>query len=250
MIASLPMYATPYTAASNARLWAGIRDRLRDAGIAAPDKLTLTPGPLLDHWRDPDLILSQTCSLPFRSALKDDVALVGTPDYRVKGCPAGYYYSVIIARAEDTRSSLSAFKKARFAYNDPMSQSGWASLALEHPEVLTGPLVQTGSHRASVMAVRSGEADFAAIDAVTWRLICSAVEATGLQVIHQTQPTAGLPLITAKTRHSPVKFEVVKGAIDALTPDDSYVLGLHDLIAIPPSAYDLPLPPPPDSFLA
>jgi hypothetical protein len=39
----LPMYAFPRTAAAEARLWVGIRDRLRDAGIDAPDTLTLTP---------------------------------------------------------------------------------------------------------------------------------------------------------------------------------------------------------------
>jgi ABC-type phosphate/phosphonate transport system substrate-binding protein len=59
----------------------------------------------------------------------------------------------VIARADDPRAELAAFREATFAFNDPGSQSGWAALAAEAPDVLAGPCVQTGSHRASTLAV-------------------------------------------------------------------------------------------------
>ncbi|MFN3646541.1 MAG: hypothetical protein ACK4S2_08505, partial [Gemmobacter sp.] len=69
MQASLPMYDRPEVQAANDRLWAGIRDRLRAAGLAAPETLVRGRWPLWDHWTAPDLVLSQTCGLPYRSRL-------------------------------------------------------------------------------------------------------------------------------------------------------------------------------------
>jgi ABC-type phosphate/phosphonate transport system substrate-binding protein len=90
-----------------------------------------------------------------------------------------------------------------FAFNDEGSQSGWAALAAEAPEVLRGPRVQTGSHRASTLAVREGRADFAAIDAVTFRHLTAASETTGLRIIHATTPRPGLPSSPARRRTPP-----------------------------------------------
>ncbi len=243
MIASLPMYATPLTAGADARFWALIRDNMRADGHSAPDSLTLAPQDLSSHWRDPAMLFSQTCGLPYRAALKNEVRLIGTPDYGIKGCPPGYYCSLVVARADDRRAAPAEYAKARFAYNDPMSQSGWAALAMTAPEVLQGPRLRTGSHRASVLAVRRSEADFAAVDAVTWRHLRAASEATGLKIIHATPPTPGLPYITARSGPADALFAAISRAIATLQPDDRYALHLKALIALPPSAYDLPLPP-------
>ncbi|MEO1639209.1 MAG: PhnD/SsuA/transferrin family substrate-binding protein [Pseudomonadota bacterium] len=248
MIASLPMYATPLTAGGDTRFWEFIRDGLRARGIAAPDRLTHSPPDLIAHWRDPALVLSQTCGLPYRAALKDQVTLVGTPDYGIEGCPPGHYQSVVIARADDDRQTLSAFQGARFAYNDPLSQSGWAALALERPEALHGPKLQTGSHQASALAVRKGVADFVAIDVVTWRHLMAQSVTAGLHIIHATQPTPGLPFITAKTQDPAPIFAAMNDAITALSSADQATLGLKAVIDLPPGAYDLPLPPNPVAF--
>ena len=248
MIASLPMYATPLTAGADARFWALIRDHLRAEGIGAPEVLTLSPGDLMTHWRDPDLLLSQTCGLPFRAVLKDHVALVGTPDYGLKDCPPGYYNSLVIARSDDARTRLAEFAGATFAYNDPLSQSGWAALALDTPEVVTGPKLQSGSHRASAHAVREGRADFASIDAVTWQHLTAASETSGLRIIHATRPTPGLPLITAKENLAETLFTAVATAIAMLEPADRHTLHLRGLIALPETAYDLPIPPKPEAI--
>jgi hypothetical protein len=243
MIASLPMYAFPRTAAADARLWIGIRDRLRARGIGAPERLTLAPGDLLSHWTDPGLILSQTCGRPYKDHLHGRVRLVGTPDYGLKGCPAGYYQSLVIARVDDPRADLHAFRTARFAFNEKGSQSGWAALATEAPEVLHGPHLQTGSHRASILAVREGRADFAAIDAVTLRHLTAASEATGLRIVHATTPRPGLPLVTCTAQDPGPIFTAVAEAIAALSRSDRDCLGLRALIRIPAADY-LALPDP------
>ncbi len=243
MIASLPMYATPRTAGADARLWSSIATHLRHAGHGAPATLSLASGDLLGHWTDPALVLSQTCGRPYKDHLHGRVQLVGTPDYGVPGCPPGHYRSLVIARADDPRSDISEFAGAVFAFNDPGSQSGWAALAAERPEILTGPGLRTGSHRASTRAVREGRADFAAIDAVTLRHLTAASEATGVKIIHGTEPRPGLPFITALSQDAAAIAQAVTEAIAALDKTDQATLGLRALVAIPAEEY-LALPDP------
>lgn len=252
MIAALPMYDLPHLQPANDRLWAGIRDRLRAAGIAAPDGLTRGLDDLWPLWTDPGLVLAQTCGLPYRARLHGRVALVGTPDYGVEGCPPGHYCSLLVARAGDPRSRLADFDGARLAFNDALSQSGWAAPVAEAAaagiRLVPGP--RTGAHRASIRAVAGGEADIAAIDAVTWSL-AAAVEpaAAALKVVGRSAPTPGLPLIAAAGADTAATFAAVAGAIAALSPEDRAALRLHGIVAIPAAAYlAVPTPPPPDQI--
>ncbi|GLS87983.1 hypothetical protein GCM10010873_29570 [Cypionkella aquatica] len=250
MIASLGMYDRAETAAANDRLWANIRDGLRAAGEPAPDALTRGAQAYWDAWQSPDLVFSQTCGFPFRARLHDKVTLIGTPDYGLPGCPPGHYNSVFVARKDDPRSTLAAFSGAAFAYNEELSQSGWAA-----PQNHAGahglhfpPSLQSGGHRLSALAVAESRADLAAIDALTWQLLCEYDDfAADLREIARTEPpTPVLPYITAKGRDAALYFRVTKAAIAALVPADKTTLHLKDLIAIPASAYlAVPTPPAP-----
>ena len=249
MIASLPMYATPRTAGPTARLWALIRDALRGRSLPAPDRLTGDIPDLKAHWLSPDLVLSQTCGLPFRLWLAGHVGLVGTPDYGLDGCPPGHYRSVVIVRSGDARTRLADLAGARFALNDPHSQSGWAALAATDPAAVTGPVLVTGAHRESARAVRDGRADFAAIDAVTWRLLAGEGGTEGLRVLHETPPTPGLPLITARANDPGTVFDAVADGIARLSAEDRGVLGVTGIVRLPVEAYlALPTPPPPENL--
>ena len=250
MIASLPMYLTPLTAAAYDRLWQAIRNHLTEAGIAAPARLMDNIPDHMAHWSAPDLLLSQTCGLPYRALLKDRVTLVGVPDFGLPDCPPGYYNSVLITRADDPVAELSALADRRFAYNEALSQSGWASVALSVPDILGGPKMMTGSHRASARAVRDGQADFAAIDAQTWRQMGDLGETDGLRVLHRTAPMPGLPLITRQAVLVPALQAAVDHGISTLGAEDRDALGLRGLIRLSPAAYDLPIPPMPEAFSA
>ncbi|MEO6301185.1 MAG: hypothetical protein ABIO62_16295, partial [Paracoccaceae bacterium] len=127
MIASLAMYDRAEAQPANDRLWALIRDGLRAKGLAAPDHLTRGAGAYWDAWQSPDLVLSQTCGFPYRSKLHGKVALIGTPEFGVDGCPPGYYRSILVARADDPRHTITDFHNAALAFNEDLSQSGWAA---------------------------------------------------------------------------------------------------------------------------
>lgn len=240
MIASLAMYDFGHLMAANDRLWAAVRDRLRARGIAAPEGLTRGKGAFWPAWEAPDLVLSQTCGYPFRARLHDHVTYVATPDFGVEGCPPGYYRSVFVVRADDRRSALADFDGAPFAYNEALSQSGWAApqthaaqLGLHLP-----PVVQTGGHVLSARAVADGKADIAALDVLTWAFL----EAEGgapenLQVIAMTEPTPGLPYIAAKGMPANTIYDALAESISALSPDDRATLRLRGLVRIPTAAY-------------
>lgn len=247
-IASFPMYDPAPLHAANDRLWALIRDRLRATGIAAPDALTRRG----DHrapWRDPGLVLSHTCGLPYRAGLHAEVTLIGTPDYGVEGCAPGYYRSVLVTRADDPRAMLAGFDGAVAAYNDALSQSGWGALwaAATSAGVSFHLGAATGGHRASAHAVALGDADIAALDAVTWRNLARWEPdlTLRLRVIGVTAPTPGLPLIAAAGADAGATRAAVSAAIGALDPADRANLGLRGLALVPHDAY-LAVPRPPD----
>ncbi|MEZ5778147.1 MAG: PhnD/SsuA/transferrin family substrate-binding protein [Paracoccaceae bacterium] len=248
MIATLPMYDWPQNAAANDRLWALMRAALTDEGFAAPAELT-REGDLYEIWTSPDLILGQTCGMPFRMRLHDRTELVATPDYGLTGLPPGQYCSVVVTRAGEP-GEIADFIDRTLAYNTPDSQSGWA--APQNHVAGAGQCftrtLETGAHRESARAVAEGRADIAAIDAVTWRMIETYLPdlARQLRIVGTTAPTPGLPLITAKGRDANAVARAASVAIGRLLPKDRAVLGLKGLITIPASAYlGIATPPPP-----
>jgi len=252
MIASLGMYDFPPLQAANDRLWAGIRNGLCDRGVAAPDRLTRGGEAFWVAWQSQELVLSQTCGYPLRARLHGRVILVGTPDFGVPECKPGYYRSVFIARADDPRETVAEYSGSRFAYNEDLSQSGWA--APQNHAVANGlrfpPALHTGEHRLSARAVAEGRADLAAIDAVTWALLVRHDEVTrNLKVVGHTDPTPGLPYIAALGSDGDALFAAIGAAIADLSPADRDLLHLRGIVRIPIAEFlSVPVPSAPDAI--
>ena len=242
------MYARPETEAATARFWALIRALLSESGIEAPEHLT-QDAEEFGVWTDPNLVLSQTCGMPYRLWLHDRVGLVGTPDYGLEGCAPGHYRSAMVVRADDPREALGDYREAVFAYNQTFSHSGYAApyaLCAGHGFWFENR-VQTHGHRLSAKAVAEGQADIAALDGVTWRLMQVYGElCERLRVLCWTAESPGLPLITAKRQEAGTIRAAVKQVIDALDEPDRAALGLRGVVDIPKAAY-LSVPNPPQS---
>lgn len=242
MIASLAMYDRPETAHLTDTFWQGLRDHLRHQGIPSPDTLTRDPD-LWAIWTSPHLLLGQTCSLPFRARLHPHLTLLGNPDLGLPETPPGQYHSVIVTRrgaADDPAA------RRRLAFNDPLSQSGWAAPVAwaAHLGLAFTDLLETGAHRDSAAAVADGRADIAAIDAHSWRLLLAHDTAITdrLQVIARTDPTPALPYVTA----FPELAGPLRAALAAAIAGHGAPLGLQGLVQLPLSAHlCLPLPPDP-----
>lgn len=233
MIAALPMYDAPGQQAANDRLWALIRDALP---FAAPTVLTRGRD-LWDVWQDPNLLFAQTCGLPYRARLHDQVTLIGAPDHRIAGVIAGEYRSVIVVRNDELVTSLDGL---RLAVNDPLSQSGWAVVA----DTSAVPTLLTGSHAASAKAVIDRRADVAALDASTWRHLVAVDPAMGaLSVLRHSAPGPSLPFVTRQAELREPLFEAVQSAFAGLDTDDAHALGMYGIVPVQPDDYlRLPIP--------
>lgn len=250
MIASLGMYDRPELQPANDRYWALIRDNLRARGVEAPQALTRGPRAYMPAWQSPDLLLSQTCGLPYATLLHGQVTLVGTPDYGLPGCPPGYYNSAFVVRADDPRTTLAEFDGTPIAYSEAISQSGWGAPqnhAARHGLRFPAGLA-TGAHVSSAAAVADGHADLAALDCLSWAMIqeCDPPLAARLREITRTEPTPATPLVTARPALTETLFVAVAEAIAALGATDRATLHLRGLVRIPDRAYlAVPLPPRP-----
>lgn len=247
MIAALPMYDRPELRAATDRLWAGVATGLHAFGIEAPAALARGDDPW-SVWESSDLVLAQTCGLPYRSRLHEITTLVATPDYGLPDCEPGTYCSVVVSASEPPAEG------ARLAFNEGRSQSGWAAALdwLEEAGLSPGALLETGGHANSLRAVAEGRADLAALDAVTWRLLQRYEPAAAeVRVIARTRATPGLPLITARGRDPAPLSAAVESAIATLRPADRTALGLTGLVRLREADYlALPIPTAPADLAA
>ncbi len=243
-IAVLPMYDFEHVRRQTDAFWTRIRDNLRHSGIEAPQSLDRSID-RMTAWKSNRLVLGQTCGLPFMEHLRDDVVLVGTPDYGVPGCPPGWYRSAIVVRRDDPRETLPDFQGATLARNGPDSQSGWQAMlqALDSAGAawpFFGDVVTSGLHAASIEMVVSGEADFAAIDFVSWRLAGQCLPVSrDLRVLDLTSPMPGLPFITRGGASRTTIAEAVERAIDELPNDVRDALGIRGFWHSTPADYEI-----------
>lgn len=233
------MYERTELASSHKQFWTLIRSELDSYGIDSPVSLSQTADEF-SVWLHPELVLSQTCGMPYRLWLHDKVKLVGTPDYGLTDCEPGYYRSAFVVRQNDARQDLSSFKSSTFAFNQPFSQSGYAAPYWHTHELgfWFEHKFQSGGHRASALAVAENRADIASLDAVTWRLIQHHEDFSDkLRVLDWTAPTPGLPLITSAHNNEQLIFDAVNKALSKLPVDDQKLLGISGLLNIPADAY-------------
>jgi ABC-type phosphate/phosphonate transport system substrate-binding protein len=198
MLAGLPMYDWPEVSAATDEFWTVLRKCLLCRGIDAPQALTRQYD-LAAMWYSPDLVFGQTCALPFAMDLNPHVRLIGSPAYDI-GCAPGCYYSLLIV-PKGRATELERFR-GPVVINEFSSQSGFATLMLSlvaaGVDMNEVDVRASGAHRASVKAVANGEAELAAIDAVSFTLAQRyLLEAAAVEVIGCTRPTPGMALISA-----------------------------------------------------
>lgn len=216
------MYDWPEVRPRTDAFWESLREALSARGIAAPARLS-RPADLSQPWADPALLLGQTCGLPYVSGHCGGAVLVGRPVYDAPGTGDGFYCSALVARA-DGPEDLAEFVGSRAAVNDPGSQSGCNALAdavLCAVPAADAPLFAevrfSGSHRASALMVAGGDAEIAAIDAVSWALFQEfETEAHGrLKVLGWTRRMPALPFI-AGARTAPRKAALFEALAEAI----------------------------------
>ena len=193
----------------------GIRDG--EGRVIGPDPATLPPDefdfPAL--WLHPNLLFAQTCWGPMEQGLGEHVAVIGQPSYDGIEGGRGENYSSAILMSGRTEGGvqpptngkplipLHLIRGGRLAYNSLDSMSGIIALTRdlqamgESIDIFTGR-IETGSHRASIVAVAEGRADVCAIDCRSWMLARRREpRAADVRVVGWTALRKGLPYIAA-----------------------------------------------------
>ena len=221
-IASLPMYDADPEAVD--AWWRAISRALQAQGMTdVPERLD-APVELDAHWRDPRLLLSQTCGYPLVTRLLPIVQVVGAFHYTAPGCSAFDYRSDLVARIDDA-GAIEGYRGRVAAINSLDSHSGCNALrGLVAPLARNGTFFRgqliSGSHRRSLLALQSGAADIAAIDCVSLAGFRRHEPELlrGLRVVGSTAPAPGLPLVTAATTTS-AELNALRRALHAACSD-------------------------------
>lgn len=223
-VASLGMYDHPGQRAANDALWSAIARHLHGVGLAAPEALDRSR-PVEAIWHDPALLFAQCCGYPLVADPDLALRVIAMPIYALPDCPPGRHYSRILVRAEDPAHGLAALAGRRVAINAPLSNTGVnllraAAAQIGAPDDLFGPTIVTGSHRASIDAVAGGQADIAAIDAVTAAVVArdDPTALRGLRDLARTPRAPNLPFVTARTT-PPAVVAALREALHAAIVD-------------------------------
>ena len=156
-------------------------------------------------WRDPALVLNQTCGWPLVTELADlveagRVRVVGTFVHTVPEALGPTYRSVLVARSGLAVTDPAGLGGRHAAVNSFASLSGWVSLvhAVHGPGATwQGPVTLTGAHVESLRALHDGRAEVASIDAVSFAHVRRWMPelAEGLAVVGNGPRVPCLPLI-------------------------------------------------------
>jgi ABC-type phosphate/phosphonate transport system substrate-binding protein len=244
-IAELLMYVAPEPIRqANERWLALILERL---GITRRNAAELS---LLDLWRSPQLLLTQTCGYPLMTALRGQVRVLGRPRYELPDSTGGNHCSLLLGRADDPRRTLPDFRDSRGVINGEDSNSGMNLLRyrlapLHRDGRFFAHVGISGSHRESLRWLRENLADLAAIDSVTFAYLArhAAEEVAGLCVVARSAFSPTLPYITATTvsnEQAEALRQVMNQTLLEL-PDVAETLGLREVLPASESDYQIVL---------
>jgi ABC-type phosphate/phosphonate transport system substrate-binding protein len=199
------MYDLPELRADHDRLWKTLHSRLVAAGIDDIAAALVPTSNPLHTWLDSNLFLSQTCGYPLVSRLLDCVRVVATPGYQMEGCQGLRYRSWLVTRSGERGASINDFHRRRVVINEPDSLSGCKVLEMLLPKGDTlatffSHVTESGSHVSSLATLAQGQADFAAIDCVTWGLLerFRPTLLAGLRIVDAGPSLPALPFITSR----------------------------------------------------
>lgn len=223
----LPMYDWPEVRTATERLENALQDALVDVlGLRPADCVPWPEDRGLEvNWRQPGLLLSQTCGYPLTHALKGRVRPVGVPHYAADGCEGGRYCSHLVVARDSRFQALADLRGSRAVFNGPDSQSGMNAFRFEVAKLASGApffssVRESGGHLASLRAVAEGVADIASVDAVCWGLACQELPALTdrLRSIGHTASVPGLPLVSSLS-FSDAEAETIAGTVQSVFED-------------------------------
>jgi len=247
-LAGLPMYDLPALRWATDGWWQALRRGFSAEGIgdvpAALDRELTAHG----QWRRLDLIFGQSCGYPLTHEFAGLLQPVATPCYAVAGCDGASYRAWVLVRDGSDVTRLEQLAGAKVAINDRASQSGCNSLKflaapLAKAGRFFGGVIETGSHLASIEAVRTGAVDLASIDCVTYGLLARHHPAGlfGTRIIAAGPAAPALPYVAPAAMDGATLEKLRRGLrralADAAAAEARTALLIADCAILPSEAY-------------
>lgn len=243
--AALPMYTAPEPVAQASEAWLARIFELLGAQWVSSAALELP-----ELWLSGQLLLTQTCGYPLMTLLRGKVRLIGRPVYELPNSADGQHCSLLLVRADDTRSELKDFFGSHGLVNSADSNSGMNllrhSLApLQRGGRFFSQVSLTAGHRHSMRWLKEGVGDLAAIDSVTYDYLArdASDEVAGLRILARSASGPCLPYITAlhvDARQAEVIRQAMNQALTQL-PEVARTLAISQVLPATESDYQVVL---------
>lgn len=182
--------------------WRQLFERFLESSGLAPAQTSVTFRHGAEELQKTGLWFGHTCGYPLMTRLKQDFAPLCVPVFDVDGCEGRLYCSRIIVPADSSIGSLADCAGRVAAMNSADSNSGMnvlrhAVAAIHGAGPFFSGVVTTGGHLHSLEAVANADADVAAIDCVSYRLIedWQPGLVARVRVIADSIKTFGLPFV-------------------------------------------------------
>jgi phosphonate transport system substrate-binding protein len=163
---------------------------------------------------------------------------------------APVYYSYIIVPKESPVTSFAGLRGKRFAFSDPLSNSGklvptyMLARMNETPESFFKEFIYTKSHDRSIKAVAQGVVDAAAVDSLIWEYLnATNPEFTSkTRILEKSPPYAIPPIVVPRDLAPELKEQIRQAVLNAHTDPKGQEILRHmridRFVAIPDSDYD------------
>ncbi len=235
MIASLPMYDFPEIRYATDCLWQGISRHLRSHGIKQVPNSLVHDRHLSSLWSDDNLFFSQCCGYDVVYRYRDCLQVLGTPWFTAPGCCNGDYASTIVVPENSTFLDVTDMLGTVAVLNGAESHSGMNALfSLVAPYARNGRFFSevkiSGSHAASLEALKQGSADVASVDCLTYDLLrrYRPGAISGTRTLGLTYPAPAPPYVTRKDA-DPETVARMKTALGEAFSDPALNQAMHTL---------------------
>ncbi|TDV70265.1 phosphate/phosphite/phosphonate ABC transporter substrate-binding protein [Pseudomonas sp. LP_7_YM] len=229
--AELLMYLAPERVRQAQERWLN-----RVLELLGTERLDAQAMELKQLWLSAQLLLTQTCGYPLMTLLRGQVQIVGRPVYQLPNSGDGTHCSLMVARADDPRQQLEAFRGSHGLLNSQDSNSGMnlfrhALAPLQQNGQFFAQVSLTGGHRDSLAAIKQRRGDLAAIDSVTFDYLARDhnEEVAGIKVIGRTAKGPCLPYITRTGADAGGIRQAMNQALKDL-PDVAQVLAIAEVL--------------------
>lgn len=120
---------------------------------------------------------------------------IAAPDMTALDVPRGYYFSYIVTGKSANMDAPRVVINNRSSHSGHTAIKVWLS-ANGYGEV---PVFESGSHAQSLVALREGRADLAAIDALSWLHL----DSTAITILDRSDPAPAPPFIVGNQTRVP-----------------------------------------------